>query len=125
MFLMYSHIFFMPCWSQKSAHWTQEGPPPTVARSSSLPALFIRSHIFCIIVVIIHDLSLFLPKAKKPRLLLIDVIAFCPTTPTMRCSRFSQCWRWCCVHVLLGVDGACACKSQLPRGKFNYIKKKN
>lgn len=75
-----------------------------------------------------HHYSLFVfvsLSSKKDRPLLIDVIAFSPTTPTMRRSRFSYCWRWCCLHVLLGIDGACVCKSQLLRGKFSYIKKEN
>lgn len=75
-----------------------------------------------------HHYSLFVfvsLSSKKDRPLLIDVIAFSPTTPTMRRSRFSHCWRWCCLHVMLGIDGACVCKSQLLRGKFRYIKKEN
>lgn len=39
---------------------------------------------------------------------------FFPPTPIMHRSRFSHCWRWWCLQVLLGTSGTCFCKSRLP-----------
>lgn len=92
--------------------WPKAGPS-AVPRSGSLLINRIKAHVCFSLTCFFLSFS-FLSLEKTDSSSRNWRHWFFPTTPIMHRSRFSHCWRWWCLHVLLGTSGTCFCKSRLP-----------